>query len=300
MPGTVKAPEEIIRCEYSHDYLQDTHLTYTRTGQNVHLELTFQSEDPDMGTEEMVVNSDGGESFSELVSETRAEITDYLNRQDTSSFYEQQGDSPKDGIHDLDDYYGEFSRTSLYAFEGALMEEERKIGFVLTKTIDEPEKPSPMLPSAIEMKGSSGYRKNVFEGWKKLDEATITGEGYKVEFFRLSERTIDRMCDALNGWYNVWTKFRCEYTDSKGVLSITVSKPEDADKISRAMTDLQPVTFEHEGTTAVANVARTKIEALIGFVKATEHEKPSILADLKPCKQPTPKHEMKNKTEMER
>ncbi len=43
MPGTVKTPEEIVRCEYSHDYPQDTHLTYTRTGQNVHLELTFQA-----------------------------------------------------------------------------------------------------------------------------------------------------------------------------------------------------------------------------------------------------------------
>lgn len=281
MPGTVKAPEEIIRCEYSHDYPQDTHLAYTRTGQNVHLELTFQSEDPDMGTEEMVVNSDGGETFSELVSETRAEITDYLNRQDTSSFYEQQGNSPKEGIHDLDDYYGEFSRTSLYAFECALMEEERKIGFALTETIDEPEKLSTMLPSAIEMKGSSGYRKNVFEGWKKLDEATITGDGYKVEFFRLSERTIDRMCDALNGWYNVWTKFRCEYEDAKGSLSITVRKPEDADKISRAMTNLHPVTFEHEGTMAVADVARTKLESIIGFLKTAEQEKPSIQNELK-------------------
>lgn len=117
-------PDEIIHRDYSHDYPKDTHLTYTRTGKDVHLELTFQSEDPDMGTEEMVVNSDSGESFTEIVSDVRAELTDYLDRQDTSSFYQQQGDSPKDGIHDLDDYYGEFSRTSLYAFEGALKEAE--------------------------------------------------------------------------------------------------------------------------------------------------------------------------------
>lgn len=300
MPEAAKAPDEIIQRNYSHDYPEDTHLTYTRTAQNVHLELTFQSEDPDMGTEEMVVNSDGGESFSVLVSETRTEITDYLNRQDTSSFYEQQGDSPKDSIHDLDDYYGEFSRTALYAFEGVLMEEERKIGFVITETKDKPEKPSPILPSAIEMKCSSGYRKNVFEGWKKLDEATITGDGYKVEFFRLSERTIDRMCDALNGWYNVWTKFRCEYQDAKGSLSITVRKPEEADKISNAMTDLQPVAFEHEGVLSAANVARIKMESLIGFIKDTERKKPSILTELNQHKPTAPKHEMKNKTEMER
>ena len=295
MSEAAKVPDEIIQREYSHDYPKDTHLTYTRAGKNVHLELTFQSEDPDMGTEEMVVNSDGGESFADLVSETRAELTDYLNRQDTSSFYEQQGDSPKDGIHDLDDYYGEFSRTSLYAFEGAMMEAELERPSIQSEDQNRPE-----LPSEIKMKSCSGYRKNVYEGWKKLDAATIAGEGYKVEFFRLSERTIDRMCDALNGWYNIWTKFRCEYEDSKGTLSITVRKPEDADKISKAMTDLQPVTFEHEGTLSATAVARIKMESLIGFIKDTEREKPSILTELKQCKPSVPKHETKNKTEMER
>ena len=271
MSEAAKAPDEIIQREYSHDYPNDTHLTYTRTGQNVHMELTFQSEDPDMGTEEMVVNSDGGESFSELVSETREEITDYLNRQDTSSFYEQQGNSPKDGIHDLDDYYGEFSRTSLYAFENAMMQIEL-----------EKESPicNPKMPSAIKLKSYSGYRKNVFEGWMKLDDATIVGEGYKVEFFRLSERTIDRMCDALNGWHNIWTKFRCEYTDAKGKLSITVRNPDEADKIFKAMSCLQPVSFEHEDTLAVADVARIKLESIIGFLKTAEQEKPSIRSEL--------------------
>ena len=290
LSDTVKAPDEIIRRNYSHDYPNDTQLTYTRSGKETHLTLTFQSEDPDMGTEEMIINSDSGESFSELVSDAQAELTDYLDRQDTSSFYEQQDDSPKDGIHDMDDYYGEFSRTSLYAFEAAMKETE----------LEQSRESSPKLPSAIEMKSCSGYRKNVFEGWKKLDEATISGEGYKVEFFRLSEKTIDRMCDALNGWYNVWTKFRCDFQDAKGTLTITVRQPEEADKISMAMSDLQPVTFEHEGTLSAANVARIKMESLIGFIKAPEKEKPSILADLKLRKQPVPKHEMKSKTEMER
>lgn len=124
MATEAKQPDEVIERHYSHDYPNDTHLTYTRTGNKANLELSFQSEDPDMGTEEMIVNSDGDESFHELVSDARAELTDYLDRQDTSSFYEQQGDSPKNGIHDLDDYYGEFSRTSLYAFENAMKEAE--------------------------------------------------------------------------------------------------------------------------------------------------------------------------------
>ncbi len=85
-----------------------------------------------------------------------------------------------------------------------------------------------MLPSEIKLKSYYGYHRNIFEGWQKLPDATITAEGYTVEFSRLSERTIDRMCDALNGWYNIWTKFCCEYTDGKGTLSITVRKPEAA------------------------------------------------------------------------
>lgn len=128
-----RIPEETIRRDYSHDYQNDTHITYTRSGKNVHLELTFESEDPDMGIEEMVVNSDSGESFAELISETRKELTDFLDRQDTSSFYEQQGNSPRDGIHDMDDYYGEFSRTSLYAFEGAMKEAEHEKPSILAE-----------------------------------------------------------------------------------------------------------------------------------------------------------------------
>ena len=135
------------------------------------------------------------------------------------------------------------------------------------------------------MKSYSGYRKNIFEGWKKLDDATIVGDGYTVEFFRLSERTIDRMCDALNGWHNIWTRFRCDYTDEKGTLSITVRKPEDADRISKLMSDLKPVAFEHEETLPAVDVARTKLEPLIDFMKT--------------AKQKNTPHKGKN-TEMER
>ncbi len=124
-----------------------------------------------------------------------------------------------------------------------------------------------MLPSEIKMKSYTGYHNDVFEGWKKLDDATIVGEGYRIEFFRLSERTIDMMCDALNGWHNIWTKFCCEYTDSKGKLSITVSKPEDADKLFRMLEDVKPVEFEHEDPMPAVSVARTKLETLIELIR---------------------------------
>lgn len=123
-----------------------------------------------------------------------------------------------------------------------------------------------MLPSEVTMRSYRGYRHNVFEGWKKLDDTTIIGEGYTVEFFRLSESTIDMMCDALNGWYNIWTKFLCEYSDSKGKLSIIFRKPDDADKLYNLLSDIAPLEFEHEGTLSAADVARSKLETLIKLI----------------------------------
>ena len=124
-----------------------------------------------------------------------------------------------------------------------------------------------MVPSEIKMKSYRGYHRDVFEGWKKLNEATIDGEGYTVSFFRLSESTIDEMCDALNGWFNIWTKFRCEYKDEQGTLSITVRKPEDADKLFNIMVSVEPIEFEHEDRLSAVDVARSKMESLINMIK---------------------------------
>lgn len=123
-----------------------------------------------------------------------------------------------------------------------------------------------MLPSEVTLKSYRGYRHNIFEGWQKLSEATIIGEGYTVEFSRLSESTIDMMCDALNGWFNIWTKFCCDFTDSKGKLSIIFRKPEDADKLYNLLSDIAPLEFEHEGTLSAADVARSKLETLIKLI----------------------------------
>ena len=124
-----------------------------------------------------------------------------------------------------------------------------------------------MLPSEIKLKSHYGYHRNICEGWQKLPDAMIVGDGYSVNFSRLSECTIDRMCDALNGWYNIWTKFCCEYTDRKGTLSITVRKPEDADKLYNMLLYIKPVVFEHEGTISAADAARIKMETMIGWIR---------------------------------
>ncbi len=109
---------------YSHDYPADTTLEYTLSGNRAELRLSFSSEDPDLGTEEMLYAGENSESIGELVSDLRADLTAWLDASDTSSFHEQQGISLPDGIHSQDDYFGEYSRTALYAFEAILRQTE--------------------------------------------------------------------------------------------------------------------------------------------------------------------------------
>ena len=120
-------PDEHQYRFYTHDYPADTTLEYTRKGSRSELTLSFGSEDPDMGSEEMVLGGDHGESMAELVSELKNEIQSYLNAADTSSFYDQQGE-PVPIVRD----YGEYSRTALYAFEAILNETEKELQQKLT------------------------------------------------------------------------------------------------------------------------------------------------------------------------
>ena len=91
-----------------------------------------------------------------------------------------------------------------------------------------------MLPSEVKMPSYRSYFYNVFEGWKKIPEVSIVGEGYKVEFYRYSERTIDEMCDALN--------------------------------VFNLLNNIQPLEFEHEETTPAVDVARGKMQTLIDLI----------------------------------
>lgn len=107
---------------YSHDYTADTTLEYTRQGERAELTLSFSSEDPDMGVEEMVYGGENRESMAELVSELKSEITGYLDAAETPPFQNRQG-VPADTI----DVYSEYSRTALYAFEAILSETEKEL-----------------------------------------------------------------------------------------------------------------------------------------------------------------------------
>ena len=72
---------------YSHDYTADTTLEYTRQGDRAELTLSFSSEDPDMGVEEMVYGGENRESMAELVSDLKSEITGYLDAGTTLTPY---------------------------------------------------------------------------------------------------------------------------------------------------------------------------------------------------------------------
>ena len=80
-------PDEHATYAYSHDYPDDTKLEYVRDGEHAELRLSFTWEDPDTGVEEMLLGSDNGESLPELASDLRADISSYLDAQDTSSFF---------------------------------------------------------------------------------------------------------------------------------------------------------------------------------------------------------------------
>lgn len=87
----IDTPDEQIVRSYTFDYPNDTALTYTRTGNSSELMLSFSSEDPDAGVEELMYAGEQGESMLELVSDLQAELTSWLDAADTSSFAEQQG-----------------------------------------------------------------------------------------------------------------------------------------------------------------------------------------------------------------
>ena len=125
-------PDEHQYRFYSHDYTADTTLEYSRMRNRAELTLTFSSEDPDMGAEEMVYGGENRESMAELVSDLKNEITAYLDAADTASFYDQQG-MPVEA----DVVYGEYSRTALYAFEAILTQTEKELqGELVWKPIE--------------------------------------------------------------------------------------------------------------------------------------------------------------------
>lgn len=91
---------------YSHDYDQDTEISYTLKGKRAKLEITFTSEDPDCGKETAEYASFDGKTMRDLAKDWLEELSGYLDEKATDQ--------------DIKEYYGEYTKTALYAFEGAL------------------------------------------------------------------------------------------------------------------------------------------------------------------------------------
>lgn len=135
-----------------------------------------------------------------------------------------------------------------------------------TSNIQVFKKTSPTKPSEVPLISSSGYYKEVFEGWRKLESSSIKGDGFTVLFERYGERTIDRMCDALNGWYTMWTKYRITFSDKKGKIAVVTKTNENADKIFSMVVDAKSCDDPVDEAT-VAETVRAVFTAIVNFVK---------------------------------
>ena len=94
---------------YTHDYENDTTYTFEPGAERSQITMTFTSEDPDYGTEELIYGGDGTEQ--ELRKDLLNEISECLDKQEDHV-----------GIPSFLKYYDEnFCRTSLIAFEGMLI-----------------------------------------------------------------------------------------------------------------------------------------------------------------------------------
>lgn len=93
----------------THNYHNDTKLEYKKNGNEVELKLSFTSEDPDCGTEEMTCSFDDGEKLHMAAQYILIDLAPY-------------NDEPCECSDDTIQYYENYTRTALIAFENMLRE----------------------------------------------------------------------------------------------------------------------------------------------------------------------------------
>ena len=122
-------------------------------------------------------------------------------------------------------------------------------------------------PSEITYRTHTGYRKHLPTGWVNFPEATIHGDGYDIKFYRLSEVTCDRNNDALNGYRNVWTKFRASLiVNGTEINNIVIKTVEDADKLFTIFGKAKTTVDESEGTITALEKVDVGFDALRNFI----------------------------------
>lgn len=183
-------PDEHYSLKFTHDYTDDTQLDITRYGEDFQLRLSFQSEDPDMGTEELEYNGNG--SLGSVVHDLLDEIRNYLDAK--QNYYREDPEV----IHSINDYYDDFSSTALYAFESALkgIEREETIG-IQWKPI-EPEKKEWLYSNHGEkdvLRGCIGHLRGDFG--RDGDEFWTSWFDHQPALKRLAFR--DELQNVVNG-----------------------------------------------------------------------------------------------------
>lgn len=96
---------------YGHDYKDDTKIEVSKSMDGIVIKLSFTSEDPDYGTETLELVDAESVTKIEAIRGLREKITAYLDEID-----EKHDPSLCVGY----DIFGDYMRTSLYAFENAL------------------------------------------------------------------------------------------------------------------------------------------------------------------------------------
>lgn len=127
---------------------------------------------------------------------------------------------------------------------------------------------TPVPPSCAPVHGSGAcYRKDCFTGWKKMESSSFSRDGFSVVFECYGEADIEMFCDALNGWFTKWTKYKITYKDKKGEISITVKKISDADKLFDLVNKASAGHLEHEEVWTAADTARGCLESIVEMLK---------------------------------
>lgn len=104
---------EKITKTFTHDYENDTTVEYVNTGFYSMLNCSFTSEDPNYGTDTIHYKTNQVESMEELAFNMLCEIKDFLDYRNGSV------DAPMCYVQND---YGEYSNSTLYAIEKALIE----------------------------------------------------------------------------------------------------------------------------------------------------------------------------------
>lgn len=98
---------------FKHDYENDTTIEYVNTGMYSMLNCSFTSEDPDYGTDTIHYKANLVESMEKLAYDMLYEVKDFLD------YREGSVEAPR---CDVQNDYGDYGNSTLYAIENALHE----------------------------------------------------------------------------------------------------------------------------------------------------------------------------------